>query len=70
MFYKIDTKGELLKEINNPSISKIAKFKLDKPLACTLEDLFLLYDGQWFILRGDFIRLQGRWVDERAGHTN
>ncbi len=60
MNYRFDTNGESLTMICHPSICNNAVFRLDKPLRCTIDDVFTLRNGQWFIAG---ILLNGMWIN-------
>ena len=59
MDYRFDTNGESLTMIHHPSISGVVGFRLDRPMRCTMDDVFTLRNGQWFT-RGN--EVHGRWV--------
>ena len=60
--YRFDTGGKPLKEIYHPDICERAAFRLDMPLHCTINDVFVLRDGQWFMGNPANILLEGRWT--------
>lgn len=70
MLVKFDTDGKPLKVISHPSICPNAAFELEHELYCTINDLFTLEKGQWYLLIGQKkIGLHGRWIDERTGNS-
>jgi hypothetical protein len=62
MWIRFDTDNKPIKKICHPDIAKGVYFELDKPLSCTVNDVFALVDGRWYLLvQGDFVLLNGRW---------
>lgn len=67
MRFRFDTDGKPLTEIAHESICDRAAFRLDKPLECTIDDVFELRQGAWYKLAWsgegfDLLPLSGRWV--------
>lgn len=71
MRFRFETNGMNLAEIGHAEICTGAKFVLDKPIAVTIDDVLILENGEWYLeTKEEPIRLQGRWVDERASNSS
>jgi hypothetical protein len=70
MRFRFETEDGILYEINHPAICVGAKFVFDRPILIDVEDVLILEDGQWYLEAEEPIRLQGRWIDERASNSS
>jgi hypothetical protein len=65
--FRFDTGGKPLTDIAHPDICRGAAFRLDRPMTCSVDDLFEMDKGQWFkivFVDGERRRIpiDGRWV--------
>lgn len=73
MICLLETDDGILRTITHPSISPVVEFKLDRAHVIIKDELFELYNGQWFTLGwedGERVRhpLNGRWYRVRNGN--
>ena len=67
MRFRFDTGGKPLTEIAHEDICDRAAFRLDRPIECSIDDVFELMDGAWYKLvwhEGEYglLLIEGRWV--------